>query len=64
MRKDMGMDDNAKTKELVGEEGVAEGYWQDAVKKAEASREARKGKPFEKNPAVTISKMFTKVTKI
>ena len=51
MRKNMGMDDNAKTKELVGEEGVAEGYWQDAVKKAEASREARKGKPFEKNPA-------------
>ena len=127
MRKNMGMDDNAKTKELVGEEGVAEGsggpswpevisaltqgypdidptdalkplmqkyrvsynyfdklaqqqgykdvfdayaefeelpttgptmskgvaegYWQDAVKKAEASRKARKGKPFEKNPA-------------
>jgi hypothetical protein len=35
----------------VAEQGVAEGYWQDAVKKAEASREARKGKPFEKNPA-------------
>lgn len=35
----------------LDEQGVAEGYWQDAVKKAEASREARKGKPFEKNPA-------------
>ena len=31
-------------------QGVAEGYWADAVKKAEADREARKGKPFEKNP--------------
>ena len=33
------------------EQGVAESYWQDAVKKAEAARNARKGKPFEKNPA-------------
>ena len=32
-------------------QGVAEGYWADAVKKAEADSEARKGKPFEKNPA-------------
>ena len=32
-------------------QGVAEGYWQDALKKAEVDREARKGKPFEKNPA-------------
>ena len=31
-------------------QGVAEGYWADAVKKAEADREARKGEPFEKNP--------------
>jgi len=30
MRKDMGLDDNAKTKELVGEEGVAEGEGDDA----------------------------------
>lgn len=30
---------------------VAEGYWQDALKKAEADKAARKGKPFEKNPA-------------
>lgn len=32
-------------------DGVAEGYWQDALKKVEADREAHKGKPFEKNPA-------------
>jgi hypothetical protein len=32
-------------------QGVAEGYWEIALKKAEADREARKGKPFEKNPA-------------
>ena len=38
----------ATQKEL---QGVAEGYWQDALKKAEVDREARKGKPFEKNPA-------------
>ena len=31
--------------------GVAEGYWEDAVKKAEAERQARRGKPFELNPA-------------
>ena len=48
--------DHAKAKEKLAtqkplEEGVAEGYWADAVKKAEADREARKGKPFEKNPA-------------
>jgi hypothetical protein len=30
---------------------ITEGYWADAVKKAEADRENRKGKPFEKNPA-------------
>ena len=35
----------------VPKESVAEGYWQDALKKAEAGRAARKGKPFEKNPA-------------
>jgi hypothetical protein len=29
---------------------VAEGYWEYAVKKAEAERLARKDKPFEKNP--------------
>lgn len=29
---------------------VAEGYWQDALKKSEADRAARKGKPFKKNP--------------
>ena len=33
------------------EQGMSEGYWADAVKKAEADRKARKGKPFEKNPA-------------
>lgn len=31
--------------------GVAEGYWQDALKKAEADRAARQGMPFKKNPA-------------
>lgn len=30
--------------------GVAEGYWQIALKKAEADREARKDKPFKINP--------------
>lgn len=30
---------------------MAEGYWQVALKKAEADREARKGKPFKNNPA-------------
>ncbi len=34
----------------VKEEGVTEGYWQDVIKKVEADREARKGKPFKKNP--------------
>jgi hypothetical protein len=38
-------------KAMRKKQDVAEGYWQDAVKKAEADREARKGKPFEKNPA-------------
>jgi hypothetical protein len=42
---------NMKEEAESVEQGVTEGYWQDAVKKAEASREARKGKPFEKNPA-------------
>lgn len=37
--------------ETMKKQDVAEGFWQDAVKKAEAEREARKGKPFEKNPA-------------
>lgn len=32
------------------QQGVAEGYWQDALKKTMSDREARKGKPFEKNP--------------
>jgi hypothetical protein len=32
----------------LDEMDVAEGYWQDALKQAEADREARKGKPFEK----------------
>lgn len=31
-------------------QGVAEGYWEYAVKKAEAERLTRKDKPFEKNP--------------
>jgi len=44
-------DAGGSAEEVGHEQGVAEGYWQDAVKKAEASREARKGKPFEKNPA-------------
>ena len=41
-----------KAQELLKnmQEGVAEGYWADAVKKAEADWEARKGEPFEKNP--------------
>jgi hypothetical protein len=45
-KKTYGIDDNWNTMK----EGVAEGYWQDALKKAESDREARKGKPFEKNP--------------
>jgi len=36
---------------VAAAQDVTEGYWADAVKKAEADREARKGKPFEKNPA-------------
>jgi hypothetical protein len=31
-------------------QGVAEGYWKDAIQDVEAARKARKGKPFEKNP--------------
>ncbi len=42
--------DYARRREQEKKQDVAEGYWQDAVKKAEASKEARKGKPFEKNP--------------
>lgn len=38
-------------KRQLEKQGVAEGYWADALKKAEADRESRKGKPFEKNPA-------------
>jgi hypothetical protein len=37
---------------------VAEGYWEDAVKKAEADREARKNKPFEPNPAGHVKGVY------
>ncbi len=37
--------------QAMNQRDIQEGYWQDAVKKAEADREARRGKPFERNPA-------------
>jgi hypothetical protein len=37
-------------RQYTREQGVAEGYWQDAIQDVEAARKARKGKPFEKNP--------------
>jgi hypothetical protein len=45
-----------KSNEFINNTGnpkhtVSEGYWQDAVAKAQADREARAGKPYEKNPA-------------
>lgn len=40
-----------KINKKSSKQGVAESYWQDVLKQVEADREARKGKPFEKNPA-------------
>lgn len=42
--------DTLYVRDNVNEQGVAEGYWKDAIQDVEAARKAREGKPFEKNP--------------